>query len=79
MTAIGAEVVKFNSFRDHYKYRQQDIDRITEAAGGLEIITTEKDLVKLMELNPPDKIFALRIDFSVDGAFYDDFFGRIQC
>ncbi|MBI5195294.1 MAG: tetraacyldisaccharide 4'-kinase [Nitrospirae bacterium] len=77
LTAIGAEVVKFNSFRDHYKYRQQDIDMIMETAGGLEIITTEKDLVKLMELNLPEKIFALRIDFSVDKAFYDDIFGRM--
>ena len=79
LTAIGAEVVKFNSFRDHYKYKQQDIDSIMETAGGLEIITTEKDLVKLMELNLSEKIFALRIDFFVDEAFYDDIFGRMQC
>lgn len=79
LSSMGAQIVKFKPFRDHYFYKQQDIDRIAESADGLDIITTEKDLVKLKELRLPENIFALRVDFSVEEAFYNNIFGRIQC
>ncbi len=70
----GARVVKFRKFGDHYFYRQKDMDEIKNDAGGLGIITTEKDLVKIRELRIPDRMFALRIEFSVAGDFYSDLF-----
>ncbi|NOZ69984.1 MAG: tetraacyldisaccharide 4'-kinase [Deferribacteres bacterium] len=73
----GARLMKFREFRDHYFYRQADMDEIKRDAGGLDIITTEKDLVKIRELRVPDKISALRIEFSVAGDFYSTLFSII--
>ena len=78
LTSAGARVVKFLNFRDHYIYRQKDIDNITSGAAGLDIVTTEKDLVKLRELDVPDNLSALKIGFSIDIDFYDYLFRRIQ-
>ncbi len=74
LVSQGARVVKFREFRDHYFYRQRDMDEIRRDARGLDIITTEKDLVKIRDLRIPDEIFALRIEFSVAGDFYDNLF-----
>ncbi len=67
----GADIVKFRTFRDHYIYKQRDINKIKKDAAGLEIITTEKDMVKLKGLEIPENIFALRIEFSVVDTFYN--------
>jgi len=77
LTSMGAEIVNSKRFRDHHHYQQGDIDKIIKEAGGLDIITTEKDMVKLKGLNLPNNIFVLRIKFSIDGNFYDDIFGRL--
>ncbi len=74
LTSKGARIIKFNKFRDHYFYKQKDMDDIRKDAGGLDIITTEKDLVKIKGLQIPDEIFALKIEFSVAGDFYDNLF-----
>jgi len=74
----GASIAEFKSFRDHYIYKQRDIDKIKSAAAGLDIITTEKDLVKLKGLRLPDNIFALRVDFSIEEGFYNLIFGGVR-
>lgn len=76
LIANGAGVKKFKPFRDHYNYKQRDVNRIKKEAEDLEIITTEKDLVKLKELELPENIFALRVDFLIDERFYDYIFGE---
>lgn len=78
LNSMGAEITGFGEFRDHYVYSQKEIDKITDDADGLEIITTEKDLVKLKGLNLPDNISALSIEFTVDRAFYDQLFERLS-
>ena len=78
LASAGAEVVSLREFRDHYTYKQKDIDEIKNNAAGLEIITTEKDLVKLRDLQLPEKLSALRIDFSIDNDFYDHIFRRLS-
>lgn len=77
LRSMGADIVKSKRFRDHHHYPQGDIDKIIKEAGGLEIITTEKDMVKLKALELPNYILALRIKFLIDGNFYDDIFGRL--
>jgi tetraacyldisaccharide 4'-kinase len=77
LKSIGAEVIKSKRFRDHHHYPQGDIDKMIKEAGGLDIITTEKDMVKLKGRALPDNIYALRIQFSIDGKFYDDIFGKL--
>lgn len=73
----GVKVVKLKEFRDHYIYKQKDIDIIVKEASGLTIITTEKDMVKLSNLKLPANVFALGIEFSIDGEFYNYIFGRL--
>jgi tetraacyldisaccharide 4'-kinase len=74
LKTMGANIVKVKKFRDHYNYSQRDINSIKKEANNLDIITTEKDLVKLKNLELPEKLSALRIDFSVDESFYDRIF-----
>ncbi|MBI5055882.1 MAG: tetraacyldisaccharide 4'-kinase [Nitrospirae bacterium] len=75
----GASIADFKSFRDHYIFKQRDIDKIKSVAAGLDIIITEKDLVKLRDLQLPDNIFALRIEFTVEDDFYNSVFGGDKC
>lgn len=71
LVKCGAHIVEFKKFRDHHMYSQSDIEEIKGEAVGLDIITTEKDLVKLKELDVPENISALKIKFSINDEFYD--------
>ena len=49
---LGAEIVQFDCFRDHYSYRPEDFRKLLQDAGqrGAEVlVTTEKDAVRLGE------------------------------
>ncbi len=60
LRACGLQVGRFLGFRDHHAYGAGDIRRIEAAAGGLPVVTTEKDLVRLP--GPlPFRVCALRI------------------
>lgn len=74
LTESGADIIGFKSFRDHHIYRQRDMDIIKKEAAGLDIITTEKDLVKIRELCLPENLFALRIEFAITKDFFDHIF-----
>ncbi len=78
LTSAIAEIAGFMNFRDHHMYSRKDIDKIKSEASGLDIVTTEKDLVKLKELDVPDNLLALKIEFSVDNEFYDTLFNLIK-
>jgi tetraacyldisaccharide 4'-kinase len=73
----GADIVDFRDFRDHYFYKQRDINKIEKEAQGMDIITTEKDMVKLKDLRLTANIFALRIEFVVEKGFYEQVFNAI--
>ncbi len=51
---------KFLGYRDHHRYRPSDVADIAAAAGGVPVLTTEKDLVRLPERVPFD-VKALRV------------------
>jgi len=67
---LGATIIKFLAFPDHYFYKQDDVQAITGEAKALNaemVITTEKDGVKL--LNYQDfyrTIVILRVGFRMD-------------
>jgi tetraacyldisaccharide 4'-kinase len=42
----GYVVRKFIGFGDHHAYRPRDVERILAAAGGMPVMTTEKDMVR---------------------------------
>ncbi|MEW6599372.1 MAG: tetraacyldisaccharide 4'-kinase [Nitrospirota bacterium] len=78
LTSAVARIEKSMNFRDHHIYSQKDMDKIMSDADGLDIVTTEKDLVKLRKLDMPEKLSALKIEFSVDNEFYDVIFRMIS-
>jgi tetraacyldisaccharide 4'-kinase len=62
LRAAGWNVVKTMEFRDHHRYDAEDLVFIAETAGGAGaglIVTTEKDYVRLLPLEP----WPLPIDF----------------
>lgn len=60
LRACGLRVSRFLSFGDHHPYGPRNIRSIAAASGGLTVLTTEKDLVRLPgEL--PFRVRALRI------------------
>jgi tetraacyldisaccharide 4'-kinase len=78
LSTLGGETIGFKAYRDHYRYTQADIayleDQCRKHKGTL-LLATEKDMVKLRQLKVPGNLFSLRIDFSVDRAFFDLLFG----
>jgi tetraacyldisaccharide 4'-kinase len=74
LRSLGVNIKDFRKFRDHHKYSMRDIKKIEKEAGDNFIITTEKDLVKLRELNVKLNVYALKIEFSTNPEFYDVLF-----
>ena len=77
LVGCGARILNFNKFRDHHIYKQPEINEMRKAAKGLDIITTEKDMVKLKDLDIPENLWALKIEFTIDDAFYDTIYSLI--
>ena len=56
LSGLGAEVVATRTFRDHHRYRPEDLEEVARAAarsGAQLVVTTEKDAVRLEGLAPP--------------------------
>lgn len=71
---LGAHVVRFEAFRDHYAYAPAEIDRLIDAArlaGAEALVTTRKDFVKWRPLlegrqdDLPVTVAALGVDLAV--------------
>ncbi len=77
LAGVGVDVKGFLAYRDHHKYRAEDLRRIKEAAqksGSDWIVTTEKDIIKMSDLGPPENLVALRIEFKIEESFYKTIF-----
>ncbi|MDO8684355.1 MAG: tetraacyldisaccharide 4'-kinase [Armatimonadota bacterium] len=64
ITSLGAEVVYRVDFPDHHLWKSREIEQIAEkalAAGAEVLVTTEKDMVKLPEVETRLPIMALDI------------------
>ena len=73
----GAEVAGMKAFRDHHRYRQQDVAEIVKessSSGASWIITTDKDMVKLRNLDLPENILIIEIAFIADRPFFESVF-----
>lgn len=56
LSSLGAEVLKFEVFPDHYPYRPGDLERLSREAlrsGAEAMITTEKDMARMRFPPPP--------------------------
>ncbi len=66
LLSLGANIEHTFNFSDHFNYKQEDIDKILNIAQekNLEIFTTEKDIVKLVNLSGIEKVKYLSIEVS---------------
>jgi tetraacyldisaccharide 4'-kinase len=73
--SLGAQLLGCRTFRDHHRYSPSDIAKILKEAhqcGAEWIVTTEKDIIKLSDLDLPDNILTIEIAFSVEKGFYEE-------
>jgi tetraacyldisaccharide 4'-kinase len=78
LRSLQADTVVFKAFPDHYSYRQKDIRQILAQSQGLDIITTEKDMVRLVGTPLSPKLKALAIEFEINNPlFYDAVLGDL--
>lgn len=64
---LGANIVDFRSYPDHYPYTDKDIENILSTAEKLDAqaVTTAKDMVKI-PLRYRDRIKSLKVEFRFD-------------
>ena len=77
LQSLQANIVGVKNFRDHHRFSEGDIGDITAEAkksGADWIVTTEKDIMKLSELDVPENLLALSIEFDVDEEFFEEVF-----
>ena len=83
LEALGARVVRFDAFRDHYAYTRADLERLAQAAhdaGAKTLVTTGKDYVKWRPLleggpgTPAVDVAALEVALRITEG--DDALGR---
>jgi tetraacyldisaccharide 4'-kinase len=77
LLSIDVNLTGFKIFRDHYRYNQGDVDTILRHAKNSRaewIVTTEKDIMRLMRENVPDNLVALAVEFSVENGFFNEVF-----
>lgn len=60
LSKFGCTIVAKRSFIDHYSFTAKDLAEVQDAFPGLPIVCTEKDAVKLRELNT-EGVYALNI------------------
>ena len=53
-------LVGFSGFRDHYSFTQNDIDLLHKKAGSADLVCTEKDWIKVKELNNVKDILVIK-------------------
>ncbi|MDI6890191.1 MAG: tetraacyldisaccharide 4'-kinase [Thermodesulfovibrionales bacterium] len=77
LLSAGVDLRGFKSYRDHYRYNSEDIEKIIKSAEKSDanwIVTTEKDIMRLKGLNIPVNLIALSIEFTVGEGFYNEVF-----
>jgi tetraacyldisaccharide 4'-kinase len=80
LLSVDIELTGFKTFRDHYRYNQDDIQLITKDAkkcGAEWIVTTEKDIMRLEGLEVPENLISLGIEFYIDEGFYEEIFKTV--
>lgn len=72
LRSLGARIVHALSFPDHYPYRKADIRRLKRFTDVEMMVTTEKDAVRLPEVELPRNLFYLsvRIDIEPEEEFF---------
>jgi tetraacyldisaccharide 4'-kinase len=77
IVSSGAVLSGMKTYRDHHKYTRADMEKIigeSEKSGAEWLVTTEKDMIKIRDLDLPENIIIIGIEFSVNERFYDAVF-----
>ena len=67
-SAIAKNIIGYSNLRDHYDYKQSDLDKIIKKSEKLSadyILTTEKDWIKLKHLDSNLPIFPVGLSFNL--------------
>ena len=78
---LHGEVIDCRYFVDHYQYREQDIRNLAEVAkskGAEALVTTEKDFVKLRDMETDLPLYAVQMQAEFDDSFHEFLLQRIQ-
>ena len=59
---LGAEVVNEVEFPDHHAYSRRDMERLTLLKDAEILVTTEKDAIKLDQLEIPENLYYLAVE-----------------
>lgn len=73
----GAEVAGMRAFKDHHRYGRADFEYVKGQAGesrALWIVTTEKDIMRMGDIEMPENLLAIGIDYTVEEGFYEKVF-----
>ena len=65
---LGYEICGFKNFPDHYHYKRKDLDKVellAKESGASQILTTEKDWVKLKDFKPDFTFRIIDIDIRI--------------
>ncbi len=81
LKGLGARIVFFKGFKDHYPYTEDDLRKLllsAKNAGARYVLTTEKDWMRILHLKVmfPEMGY-LGIAFKLLSG-YDDFFGMVE-
>jgi len=77
VAGAGAILKGMKAFRDHHRFTAEDIRKIGNEAhvkGAPWIITTEKDIMRLRDIEVPENLLTLEIEFVAGGDYYDKVF-----
>jgi tetraacyldisaccharide 4'-kinase len=81
LSSITNYPISTKKYRDHHQYTEKDILYLSKLCKMKEcdfLVTTQKDIVKLKDLNLPENILYIRIDFDIEKDFFDNVFKIIE-
>ena len=76
----GLNIAYFKGFADHHSYSLRQLQSVASKAaeaGAVALITTEKDMVKLKDVELSLPLYALRMEVSMGPEFTDFLFARL--
>lgn len=77
IAGAGAILKGMRAFEDHHRFTAEDVRKISNEAhvkGAPWIITTEKDIMRLRDIDVPENLLTLEIEFVAEGDFYEEVF-----
>ncbi len=81
LASLSLLTAGFKAYRDHHFYTTDDMHNLERQCRELKceiLLTTEKDMIKLKELEIPDTVFSLDMEWNTDAAFYEEVFKKVS-